>query len=224
MPRSRKYPRSTKSYSFALTKRRGTFLSTEQKKAVKRIVNAGKEKNYQDVASAGFAVSTTATVTKLTGLGQGDGQGERLGDTVSGTSCSFNYHLSRDGGATAKTLFNGRIMLIRWNVDDTDTSPVIGDILESTSQTLSAFVGDQADRKKFDVLLDNHHTLTVRDDSKCTIQSVHNNISLNGKKIYFDASATTGKGHIYLVTLGNQASGVEDATMQYYFRFRYTSD
>lgn len=192
-----------------------------ERAAVRRIIKSSKEKNYFDVVSAGGAISTTAVVTKLSGIGQGDGQGQRLGDTCELTSVEFHQIAATDAGAASGTLNNIRIMLIRWLVDDTDTAPVIGDILESTSYPYSSLVGDQADRKKFEVLVDKHLSLTVRNDSRSAYD--HKDvISCKGKKIYFDAAATTGKGHIYLVTLGNNttASG-NDVTFNYYFRMRY---
>lgn len=201
---------------------RGHTFNRKQRSAIKRIAKSGKEKNYFDTVSSSSAVSTTATVTKLTGIGQGDGQGQRLGDVVEMTSVEFNYSLATDAGASAGTLNTGRILIIKWLVDDTDTSPLIGDILENGASTsFGPFVGDQADRKKFQVIYDNHHLLTVRDGPRCAVVVDKNRISCKGQKIYFDNAATTGKGHYYLVTCGNNPVGANDMNLNYYFRMRY---
>lgn len=188
------------------TERRGGPLSRRQTKAVKQVIINNKEKNYFDVAPTGHEANTTGTLTLLTTIPQGDGEGERLRDML--TYKSYRVNIFAVGETSnGNTIYNSvRAILFKWKPDTAVDTPSVTDILE-TSHVMSPLVGNVDDRKKFSVLKDKLFTL----DSRTGDQGPMSKLLLwTGKlsgKLRFNQAATTGSNHLYLLTLGNNPTG-----------------
>lgn len=211
-PLSRKY-RST---STGGTKRTRPALTPVQKTAVKRIVNADKEKfNYQTAISGG-EVSSTVVFSDLSAIAQGDDHDQRLGDMVKCTNIILRGNVSRDDGAAVDTFDNVRMVLFIWHPDD-NTEPLTSEtqILESATlfqhQPLQL---EASKRKKFTVLYDSSFDVACRESgrAKDAVRQFHVRKKLKNT-IYFNDAATTGRNKIYLMrrSFYASASGNESA-------------
>lgn len=201
-------------------------LSREQVRHVSDLINRSKETNYTQEAGTANNVYTTAQFWHLTdNIIQGDGQGQRVGDEIDLRYVRLSCDLATKSTAAATTLNDIRFIVFKWLEDDADLTPTVGAILEDTT-TLpihSPYVHDKASRSKFRVLYDTHFTLCDR--SNGATRSFRDYLLKFGPKklgkLSFNEGAVTGKGHIFMMFLGNQASGNDNALMNYSFQVLY---
>lgn len=180
---------------------RPASLTVNQRRSVKRMINASKELNYTDTNIAtGTDVTTTGTITSLVDIAQGDGEGERLNDKIELTSFKTQIHLR----ANTSPLGTVRYILFRWISDNNVESPVVSSILEGDD--MSFIVADQAKRKKFQVLWDKQVTITNDTSSPYHGRIIKKTVRLKNKPIYFNAAATTGRYMLYLLAILNSGT------------------
>jgi hypothetical protein len=157
-------------------------------------------KSKQELKSfdTGFsaAVSTAGTLQKISTIPQGDTDSTRDGDQLNIVRIdllgSFQF---------ADAINAGRLIIFRWNQDDSSAAPVVADILQ-TLTPYSPMNRDNLRAKKFSVL----------HDQLCLVGATGPNISsINLKrffpsKINFQATATTGNGHIYVYMVSDSGA------------------
>lgn len=198
----------------ARTRRRGPPLATQ--KYVKRLIRHGKEKNMFEVNSTNYNAVNDGSPSALSDIPQGDGVGQRVGDTVQ------PYRLRLVGAFHGDTddINFVRIVVFRWNQDD---SPANSDIYENTSgDNLHwgplKFDNIRGYNKKVDVLYD-RVTLVGKQQTNFTSSAAEDfglhayknlRIIIGPKRlkrlIRFSDSTTTGVGKIYVSVVSNHTT------------------
>lgn len=160
--------------------------------------------NVQELKSfdTGLAqtVSSTGTLTKLTTVPQGDTDSARDGDQL------LIKKFEVRGYCTPADATNiCRFLIFRWNVDDTSDAPTLAEILQdaASSPWISPYNRDSRRSGKVVIIYDN--ILGV-----CTsgpgIKTFKHECKWKALKINFEAAATTGVGHIYLLTVSDSTA------------------
>lgn len=207
----------------------GQRLTVAQKRQVKKMVELGKEKKYfdyniaynTDITSGGLGGSL---FTNISAVPQGDGDSERIGDQLRMTS--LQYKLTLDAGGASVTAGNPywlRYILFRWKPDNANDAPsVITEILENSTDVLSLPVGEDAQRKKFEIIQDKFIALSGRGSGT---DNWHKEIigfeKMNGKLINFNNTGVSGSGHLYILVVATHASA-NVTEMAGNFRLYYT--
>lgn len=171
---------------------------------VRKAIKASKPSDKYNVSSTGTTISTTFVATGLTGISQGDGLRQRVGDLVKPTFMRFKYYLNN----TTTNIQLSRIVILQWRPDSAVETPTASTIFQNQTDTQSDFVYDKQARAKFRVLSDTWHgTKPVAVNAVVPTRELKISLKSAGTIKYAD-TATTGKNHIYLVTLGSQATGI----------------
>lgn len=196
-------------------------LTIRQKRQVKQIVRSGKEKKYKDTTAAAADVTSTVGFIQLSTISQGDGESERIGDSVACTSLHLKGTIGALGSAvTAGTAYYTRMIVFRWKPDTAAESPTaVTDILQAAS-AYSQVVGEDTQRNKFDILYDNFDTFIGRNGGNGRVNRDFDRFIKCKKKIHFNAALTTGSNHIYLMYYCNDATA-NAVEISYSARLRY---
>jgi len=110
-----------------------------------------------------------------------------------------------------------RLIIFRWNQDDSSAAPSsVGDIFQSVSP-YSPYNRDNERAHKFDIVVD--HLFGVANVGP----GIENLVLIKQMKsaIAFQATATTGTGHLYYAVLSD-SSGVPHVGLQFITRVYYT--
>lgn len=202
-------------------------LNQIERSQVQRLIKRGVETKFYDRVQEDQEINTSSFLTNLTNnIAQGDGQEQRIGDKIDirYLRISGDFATKVAGAGTASTLNDVRLMVFRWKPDNGTDPPVMADLLEDTS-TLpihSPYNQDPSLKKKFSILYDKHFTLQSRSlggkdhrDFKITVGPKKLG------KIHFNAGITTGAGMIYMLVIGNQATGDNACLMDYSSQVSY---
>ncbi len=160
------------------------------------------------------ATGTTALVTQVMDIGQGDTAVTREGNSVLLKSIMVNTRITRNPAATTSTVC--RLILLIW--DDEDV-PVVGDVLDGTASfAVDAplnIVGTQAHR--FKILADEKFVLTSGDDVALT--SIGNfNMMVHTRWTSGTATAVS-MGHPYLIQVSSDGANSPTFTSEMRVRF-----
>jgi len=189
-------------------------FSKQQRKLMKTIINqkilAVQEKKSFDVGFATTVADTGATA-RLTAIPQGDTDSSRQGDHVKLLKGELISAASYSD--TTNCL---RLIIYRWNQDDSSSAPTVSDILQTTSP-YSPLNRDNERARKFDVIVDHQYVVSNVgqgvDKFRC---------SMNLKsQIAFQATATSGTGHLYYFVVSDSA-GVPHPSLSFIWRTYYT--
>lgn len=215
MPVRRKYKRRT-----YRRKKRSAGFTPRQRSTIKQIVKGHGEPKH-------FLYNTTTAVTSswyhydISQITQGDTIVSRDGDRAEPSSVDVRVNLLRDPTTTAQSIDQVRLLLLVWHPDSAVEEPsAAAKLFEDTTQTrvgISPIIVDKNNRSKFTLLYDKTHSLFRREDSLDS-GKWYKQIRIFKKltrPLLYNAGATTGKNHIYLVALGSQSSAAEDSTLQY---------
>lgn len=153
--------------------------------------------------------TTTATITHMSQIAQGDGNGARTGNSVLAKSIQFNMSVSKHPTAT---LTFTRVMFFIDKRQVADTAPVIGDLLVSASTV--ALKNTQAVlANRFEVIYDKTFHLSstgqATDIDKGFFE-LHHHIIYNGSAV-----SDIDKGGIYMLTLSNEATNTPTQIISY---------
>jgi len=156
-------------------------------------------------------ISNSGTIIRMVDIAQGDGDGQRTGNSILIRSINLKMAFFQHASAT-DTLY--RVILLQDKQQQADTNPTVADILESTS-TLSPLNSDTVGRFK---ILKNwfFHTSDASDTVK------HFNFFLNLRQhMRYNGSASTDyqKDGIYLLLLSDQSTNTP--TIYYNKRVSY---
>jgi len=142
-------------------------------------------------------ISSTGTLTKLSTIPQDDTDSGRDGDAVRVQRVSmlgtFTY---------ADTANTGRIIVFRWNQDDSSSAPASASDILQTATPYSPYNRDNYRAKKFTVWFDELLAVgaTGPNIEKFKFdRSAQSNIS-------FQATATTGTGHFYALVISDSSA------------------
>lgn len=192
---------------------------TEIKKEVIKVIKQAEETHYKQEYANGTTVDTTHTLINLTDtITQGDTELTRTGDEIKLTSFQMRYNIYRNIASTTSTWCGVRLVLLKWYPDDSADAPYATDIMYDTTNSpyLSQFKQNKALSKKFKVLWDKQ--LVLGSPTSANMATSYNGtLFVPSKKlgrILFNQGATTGKGHIYLLTYST-GSGTDDAKLSY---------
>jgi len=183
-----------------------------------------KETGYVDVATGSYACDTTGTITLLNTVAQGASVNQRIGKKYTMISLQCRGLLS----ANSTTKITEGVVLIVYDRRPTGSLPAITDILVTSTST--AFNNDN-NAGRFKIL------------KRWTQQIIGNNTTPATGKESFDAdfflkmnnivvckAAGTGaigdieEGALYLVTVGDQATGGNAAGLTAAFRLRFVDN
>lgn len=182
------------------------------KNVVRRVLSRSKERDFYTSPVAAQEITTTDYILDMSTISQGNTISTRHGDIVEGIHVDLRLNIERK--ATATTRMYTRCMIIRWKPDTAVETPTFTKVLEegATYPNFSALVQDPTARGKYEVLYDRNFAMPVPNLGGADVVQIYRKLSLKGKKIYFNDTATTGRGHIYLMVVGNVASGTNTAT------------
>ncbi len=167
------------------------------------------EHKVVDTAAASYGANTTGSVTLLNGVAQGSDFTNRIGRKVTMTSVQLRGFLTPEDDQTEATL--ARVMLV-YDSQPNGALPAVTDVLTAAD---SRSFNNLNNRDRFRVLVDETHALGQRDTTN-SLEGAPTAIVLNRYRkcnlpVVFDGTtAAIGDiqtGSLFLLTIGNQASG-----------------
>jgi len=175
-------------------------MNKEMKVLVNQIV-ASKILSVQEKKSFdtgfGSTVDNTGSISKLTTIPQNDTDSGRDGDHVKLLRLEL-----RASFVFADATNSGRLIIAKWTQDDSSAAPSsITNVLQ-TATPYSPYDRDNERAGKFIVIYDH---LFVVGATGPNIESIDVSIPLKGQ-IAFQATATTGTGHIYAFMVSDSSA------------------
>lgn len=188
-----------------------------------RLRRANKsELNYVDLASASYGLNTTGSITLIATIAQGTTVNQRVGKKAQYKSILMRGLVT---AGTTGTTADGAALII-YDKRPTGALPVITDVL--TAIRSDAFMNDN-NTGRFQVIRRFNYTCCGNAATPSTgteAQNVDEYIKFNGP-ITFESAGTGAIGDIdmgalYLITVGNQATGTTSPNLSVSFRVRFT--
>jgi len=183
-----------------------------------------KEKGYVDLTVASYGCDTTGSVTLLNTIAQNASVNGRVGKKVVMKGLQCRGHIANRSTA----IMSNTAYMIVYDKRPTGILPTITDILVSISPN-SLNNDNNAGRFRIlkrvdDVLLGN--TASTADLTDCSAKSQDWWLDLKSAPTTFKAAATGGigdieEGALYLVTVGDQATGTGASYLTVAFRLRF---
>lgn len=196
-------------------RRRRQAVDPEQvasKQYVRKAIRRDKATDFVDIVpSNGAEVTATGTFTQLSNVAQGDGENQRIGDSLSVSGIRYTGLYAGESTNSASTIHIPRIVLFRWMPDNNTDAPSLSKMFEDTGDPQSHFIGDRTSRRKFKVIKDYNFVLASRQNSagNAFMRLLRKKYIKINKKVYYNAGATTGKGQLYLLEWSGSATGNE---------------
>lgn len=190
------------------------------KQFIKDTVEGQAEQHIFD-STASTGIGTTAVVTNLSPIAQGDLVSQRQGSKVDLSGIVFNYNLQ---SADAFNLV--RVIVFQWYMDNASETPDISDLLQNTGSIQDVMVSPYLRKsgvQKYRILLDKTHALNTDYSGGVTVTKPSKNFIKKGfrKSLSFANTATTGTGAIYVCTISDSAA-VSHPVINYNARVLYT--
>lgn len=202
------------------------FTSSRTARLSGRVMS--KETGYVDLAAATYGLDTTGSVTLLNTVAQGASVNQRVGKKIvlKGLQCRGN--MLNNNTATG----NDIAFMIVYDKRPTGALPTITDILAtatSFSMNNDANAGRFRILKRHDDVLIGNLSLTgavANAVTEATQKSADWYLDLKGIPTTYKAAATGAiadieEGALYLVTIGNVATGTAAASLSAGFRLRF---
>jgi len=186
------------------------LAKTEIKKLIKQEIKGVQEVKSFDTG-IGSTFDNTGSITKLTTIPQGDTDTTRDGDHIKLTKCWCNLAVSV-GDATNVV----RVIVFRWNQDDSSVAPTVNDITQSVS-AYSPIHRDNERAHKFDVIFDKFFSVSNVGPGCASVEWRKPLKSI----IAFQATANTGTGHLYMYIISD-SSAVPHPGVNLIWRTYYT--
>lgn len=162
---------------------------------VKNVVNA--EKNYLDTdITANY--STTATVTDLTSMAEGDDQGTRQGRSILAKSVFMRGYLNMSSAATATSV---RVMLVMDTMNQGD-APAYTDIVSANA--IAAPLNVSAYPGRYRILYDRQFLLSINGNRMKQIycfKKLNNHVRFEGT-----GANTSTRNSLYFVCVSSEAT------------------
>ena len=162
----------------------------------------GGESKFFDL-TVNTSPSTTGSISRLSGVPQGVGATQREGDALSLTHVILNYKLVTQNSDIFTTT---RLIVFQWKINDNLAVPTLGSILQGASSTTNMY--NWQDSANYIVMWDKTFFQSgittaptdsgLQGETGCVIP-----ITTIRRKITFNAGATSGTNHLYLLTLSD---------------------
>ncbi len=184
---------------------------------VASIINS--EAKYLDPNVNSGSATSAGTITCLTGIARGTGPSDRVGDSILLKSVYIPIITKFNTGNTDSPSYV-RYMLIRDLNDESDTAPTLASLLTyptAPASALSPLNMNYENRFQLlaDVLvcLDSSHGIQ-RDNIEYEFKPNQNNPTKNQWHAHFNGTngTDTGKGHLYLITIGSGTTNMNTTT------------
>lgn len=215
-------------------KRKPRRKAARKSKAAKPLTLATLKKNFMYLSepkyvyeyTTGTEVNDAGFVVDLNdGISQGTATDERIGDRVQFMSVKGRHEIVTKSTAAAGTLNNVRHIVFIWHPDNVVDAPTVAKILEDTTNIpyLSPLVLDKSKRSKFTVLHDFNHILSTRAEGGLdAVLSEPLSFDLSKHPpVLYNPGLTSGRNKLFMMVLGNQATGNNAAQMTYYYKFDF---
>lgn len=165
---------------------------------IRGLVNSEKFKHDLIGSSA---ISQAGVMTHITNISQGDGEGQRTGNSIFVRNVNIRGSLIKDTSATVTRV---RLMLIIDKQQVGDTTPNPGDVLDSvgTSNSVYSFLNNDT-VGRFTILKSRLYSLT----EDTPVINVNWNFNLRHHVRYNGAGATDiQRGGIYILQIGTESA------------------
>ncbi len=172
-----------------------TMPKSEVKKLIKQEILGVQEKKSFDTG-VGSTFDNTGSITKLTTIPQGDTDSTRDGDHIKLTKLWMNVAVTY---ADASNVV--RVIVFRWNQDDSSVAPTVNDITQSLS-AYSPIHRDNERAHKFDIIFDKMFGVANVGPGIATVEWRRPLKS----QIAFQATANTGTGHLYVYIISDSSA------------------
>lgn len=218
---SERYPKTYKAIKYGGNALKVAHQAYNMAKVVASIVNS--EKKYFDNTVA-YDTNTTASVTCLTNMAQGDTNITRNGNSIALKSLQVHGYWQGDTGVPSEQC---RVMIVRDNDNLGGTAPAITDVLEASGVLQ---LRNKNTPKRFTMLYD--HIYTGSSDSpvkkldyfkKFKMLKDRQGNPTKSVRCLFDGTTANDytRGHIFLIAVGNTATASTTSTLQLHTRIRY---
>lgn len=186
------------------------------------MIRKTEEIKYLDTTVTSALAHYAGYQSVVTNIAQGQTQNQRIGDNLNLLSLQFRFRLSLGSTPTDGPV---RVIVYQWHDMSSGSDPVPADILQ-TIGTASSFLAPYAEsqQKDYSILYDKTYTLTAAQRPVyCSPR-----ISINGGKFmqrsmhFKPASSVLARNNLYLLFIGQNASGVTCPFIDFICRVRYT--
>jgi len=187
-----------------------SLTKTDLKKLIKDEIHEVQEKKSFDAGIAS-TFDNTGSITKLTTIPQGDTDSTRDGDHIK------LFKLWMCGNVQYADATNAiRLIIFRWNQDDSSAGPTVNDITQSLSP-FSPIHRDNERAKKLDFLYDELFAVANVGPGSISFKWHRDVKSI----IAFQATANTGTGHLYAFIISDSSASTHPG-LNLIFRTYYT--
>lgn len=180
-------------------------------KYLKSVINV--EKKVHDVTET--TAVTTATITSLCQISQGDSNILRDGNSIKAVYLGLKWYLVCHPSATSCLV---RFLVVKDNQQIADTIPAAGDVLNSV--TLNSFLNKDT-LGRFSILMDRRMHLTLNGSNRTLFGHadfpLQHHIRYNGA-----AAADVQKGGLYLIMMSDQP--INSPTLDLRSRLRFVDN
>lgn len=216
-------PRTYRAHTTAKTVRRQYDLNPRQKRAVRALIKNSGEVNHHDITVAyATDIGASLDLIDMTGISQGDADGERVGDRLFPKSLRWDLMVNA-GGASSSATVQGivRTLVIRWKPDTQNEALTTATQIFEVAHANSLYLADATERKKFEILHDKTYKISGNTANPNYSHYLNDSIKLADKPVIYNEGLTTGSNKIYFAVIGSSFSA---NTVEYggHLRLKYT--
>lgn len=197
--------------------------TAQMRRVAEAVVRRAQEEKNEDTFVDGTNIQDFAgspILLNLSGIAQGDGDDERIGDKVIPCYLGGRYNIVGVAGA-GQSITQVRIVVFQWKANADNLPPAVSMILSSPTRPFTYYNTQQT--SQFKVLYDARHVIVDKSGNDDFTQYGEFNIGEKQmKRINFKGAATLGEGNIYLLAISDYTDA-DNAfpTMQGVFRLKY---
>lgn len=188
-------------------------LSNRQKSQVKRLVNTGREKKYEQANGSLLPPTTGLMVDLFTPL-QGDTADTRTGDDVQLNNIKIKYHVNPTGDPTNVV----RVILFQYKLNSGYHVPIMADVLETAGNVDSDYKREKAYGCK--ILYDRRHAVGTATNG-VALGFINIPARRLIKHVSFNPALGAGQNKIYMLVMSDSAVAAHP-TVDYYSMIEYT--
>lgn len=183
---------------------------TNRKDAIKLIdqrINQNSEQKHYDT-TYGSAVSSTGITIQMTGVAQGDGDNQRIGDSIQFSELSFRMLFENIDNYNVL-----RMLVVQWHPNDAVDPCEVTKVLNSASYLSNL---NWHRRSDYRVLYDN--MFKVDSDDPVAIKKVV--IKNKVRKVLYNEGTPTGHNQIFLIIISDSTT-INHPQVNYHRRLTY---
>lgn len=195
----------------ALLRYKSKKVSKPVRKYVKRAIVRSAETFVQEGNFSAQEITSSAAATSLISISQGDTFDDRTGNEVTPVHLMCNYFIKPKSAASPQLV---RLVLFQWKPNRQDLAPSLDDILHD-SGTEPLFRPPRINARQFRLLGDK--LVQVPGINENNRSGVRVKWSIPRKRMckirWKDDTANEDSGHLYLLNLGENATGTSAVTI-----------